>query len=248
MRWHIGCSGFHYKEWKEVFYPAGLPQSKWFDHYSSLFDTLEINFTFYRFPQLAFLQNWHKKSPPHFLFALKVPRLITHFKKFVDVERMLSDFYGTARNGLKEKVGPILFQLPPGMEFSEEKMEQIIASVDDSFVNVVECRHASWWNKKVYNAFKKNNICFCSISYPNLPTDVVATTETIYYRFHGMPKLYYSAYTEKVLKDVADAIRKKKKKTAFIYFNNTAGTGAIENAEYILEYATAKKLFPVNAS
>ena len=62
MKWHIGCSGYHYKDWKEIFYPPGLPQKKWFEYYNTHFDTLELNVTFYRFPQLKFLQNWYDVS------------------------------------------------------------------------------------------------------------------------------------------------------------------------------------------
>src|SRR5437868_13191221 len=111
MQWHIGCSGYHYSSWKEVFYPKDLPQKKWFDFYASRFDTLELNVTFYRFPQLRFLQNWYSISPDGFSFAVKAPRLITHFKQFNECERLLDDFYTTTKEGLAEKLGPLLFQL-----------------------------------------------------------------------------------------------------------------------------------------
>ena len=89
MKWHIGCSGYHYRDWKEVFYPPGLPQKKWFEYYNSHFDTLELNVTFYRFPQLKFLQNSYDVSSPDFLFTVKEPRLITHYKKFNNCEAQL---------------------------------------------------------------------------------------------------------------------------------------------------------------
>ena len=240
MNWHIGCSGFYYKEWKNRFYPIGLPQKKWFDYYCSKFDTVELNVTFYRFPQLSFLQNWYNKSPGHFLFAVKVPRLITHNKKFIDTGELLNTFYTTIKNGLKEKCGPVLFQLPPGLTYSEKKLQQIILAMDNSFKNVVEFRHVSWWNEEVYSAFNKHNICFCSISYPNLPDDVIVTTDFLYYRFHGIPKLYYSVYDTNTLDTVADSISKTGIKTAFIYFNNTADMGAIENSFYIKKIIVEK--------
>jgi len=233
MNWHIGCSGFHYKEWKNTFYPKGLPQSKWFDHYSSLFDTVELNVSFYRFPQLSMLQGWYNKSPDHFLFAVKAPRLITHYKKFNEVKELLDSFYDTILSGLKEKLGPVLFQLPPRYEFSEERMQQIIESMDTSFSNVIEFRDKTWWNKSTFSALEKHKISFCSISYPNLPSEVIATTDLIYYRLHGVPKLYYSAYDEKELRFVYEEISKRSVKTVFIYFNNTAGLSAIENAAFI---------------
>src|ERR1044072_6786414 len=94
-KWWIGCSGFHYKHWVGKFYPGDLPQRKWFEFYCEHFDTLELNVTFYRFPQLSSLQSWYKRSPAKFQFAVKAPRAITHYKKFNDIERLISDFYST---------------------------------------------------------------------------------------------------------------------------------------------------------
>ena len=115
MDWHIGCSGFHYRDWRGTFYPVKLPQKKWFDYYCEHFKTLELNVTFYRFPQLSFLQNWYQKAPADFRFSVKAPKAITHFKQFHDTARMISDFYETINNGLQEKLGPVLFQMPRGL-------------------------------------------------------------------------------------------------------------------------------------
>ncbi len=100
-KWWIGCSGLHYKHWKEIFYLHGLPQIKWFNFYSEHFNTLELNVTFYRFPQLSFLKTWYKKSPDTFKFSVKAPRALTHYKKFSGTENLLSDFYSTVKEGLK---------------------------------------------------------------------------------------------------------------------------------------------------
>ena len=150
MEWHIGCSGFHYKHWKERFYPEGLPQKKWFDYYCQQFKTLELNVTFYRFPQLSFLQNWHANSPDDFRFAVKAPRAITHYRNFINTIDFISSFYETINNGLQQKLGPVLFQMPPNFQFDEDKLERVINSLDPSFRNVFEPRHSSWWNNKVY--------------------------------------------------------------------------------------------------
>lgn len=232
--WHIGCSGFHYKEWKEVFYPKGVPQRLWFDHYCKHFDTLELNTTFYRFPQLSFLQNWYGKSPAHFLFAVKAPRLITHLKKFNDTQSLLSDFYGTIQEGLGEKLGPVLFQLPVQVHYSERVLEQLLVQTDKSFNNVVEFRHASWWKPAVYDALASHELTFCGISHPVLPDTAVVNTSTAYYRFHGVPDLYYSPYSEDFLLHVFKSIRSAKQVAkAFLYFNNTAQTAAIANAQFL---------------
>jgi uncharacterized protein YecE (DUF72 family) len=249
MEWHIGCSGFHYKEWKNVFYPDKMPQREWFEHYSRHFDTLELNVTFYRFPKPAFLENWYAKSPAHFSFSAKVPRLITHYKKFKDCDRLLDDFYSTLRNGLQEKLGTVLFQLPPQLVYSDETLETLLNSVDPNFKNVIEFRHASWWEKHVINALADKNISFCGISYPGLPTELIVNTKTAYYRFHGIPRLYHSSYKDAELKKLADAIKKHRSlERIFIYFNNTASTAAIENAIFVKKLTQDKSVSKAKAT
>jgi uncharacterized protein YecE (DUF72 family) len=134
---YIGCSGFHYKEWKVIFYPEKLPQSKWFQFYGQHFNTLEINTTFYKFPTEKSLAKWYDASSADFKFSVKAPRLITHYKKFTACESLLSDFYISAGAGLQEKLGCVLFQLPPQFIYSPEKLDLIISSIDASFKNVL---------------------------------------------------------------------------------------------------------------
>lgn len=237
IKWHIGCSGFHYKDWKGIFYPDDIPQRKWFEYYSSKFKTLELNVTFYRFPQLKFLQNWYTISPAGFSFAVKVPRLITHYKQLNNCEEQLDDFYSTTELGLKDKLGAVLFQFPPQFLYSDERLERLVTRLRKGFTNVVEFRHDSWWTDSVYNELKKEKIIFCGLSYPKLPDQVIVTNKNAYYRFHGIPKLYFSSYAQIVLKNAADSLKKSKIiKEAFIYFNNTATIAAIENAVWLREY------------
>lgn len=231
MNWHIGCSGFHYREWKTVFYPPKLAQKNWFGFYRQNFSTVELNLTFYNFPKTEGLQKWYQNSPADFLFTVKAPRQITHYKQFNDCDRLLDDFYGTIREGLKEKLGAVLFQFPPQRAFTEAYLEKIICRMQNEFTNVLEFRNASWWNAYVYNELAKHNLTFCSMSYPGLPEEVITNTKTIYYRFHGVPELYRSKYAEDFLHNVYRAIiRQKNLKQAFIYFNNTAEAHAIQNA------------------
>ena len=233
LEWRIGCSGFHYDDWRGKFYPEDLPKKKWFEYYCRHFNTLELNVTFYRFPQVRFLENWYHNSPADFIFSAKVPRLITHYKKFKDTERMLNDFYGTCRTGLSDKLGCVLFQLPAQLAYSEELIEGIHKQLDSSFINVFEFRHPSWWKKKVYGLLEKNNIVFCSHSYPSLPQEVVVNTSTVYYRFHGVPVLYYSQYKQKFVEEVIEKIEGSSKAArVFLYFNNTATMAALRNATY----------------
>src|SRR5574339_675458 len=143
--WKIGCSGFHYKEWKGIFYPESIPRKDWFKYYYEKFHTIELNVTFYRFPVLSSMQAWYHASPADFSFAVKVPRLITDYKKFSDCWRLIDDFYNLISEGLKEKPGPVLFQLPPTYVYTIARLKQIVKSIYREFNNVIEFRDASWW-------------------------------------------------------------------------------------------------------
>jgi uncharacterized protein YecE (DUF72 family) len=236
-KWRIGCSGFHYKHWKGIFYPEGLAQSKWFDFYNQHFKTFELNVTFYRFPRLSVLEPWYNESDDFFSFSVKAPRVITHYKKFIGTKQMVDDFYGTVQEGLKEKLGCVLFQMPPRMVYKEEKLEQIIDNLDLSLKNVLEFRHESWWNAEVYNKLSKHNITFCGMSHPQLPENVVQNTKVLYFRFHGVPHLYSSPYELSRLITIANEIEENTKtKEAYIYFNNDIGGSAIKNAKEMEEY------------
>ena len=167
------------------------------------------------------------KHPKILFFSVKAPKEITHFKKFIDCEDRIKEFYTICETGLKEKLGCILFQFPPSYNFSPEKLAQIIQNLDVKFKNVVEFRHESWWNEEVWNAFREHNITFCSVSHPQLPDTIFTDFPLIFIRLHGKPKMFYSSYSTKELLDIKDAILLK---SAFVYFNNTASEAGILNA------------------
>jgi uncharacterized protein YecE (DUF72 family) len=234
--WNVGCSGFHYKHWKELFYPQGLSQSKWFEYYCQHFNTVELNVTFYRFPQLTFLESWYNRSPENFMFAVKAPRGITHYKQFHGTEELIGQFYSVISEGLKEKLGCVLFQLPPRTAFTFERLQRIINSLDPAFNNILEFRHPSWWVPEVFEKLSEHNITFCGMSHPLLPQEVIQNTTVLYYRFHGVPELYKSEYDKKVLEDFVSQVKSAKKiKQAYIYFNNDIGGSAIVNAKQMYE-------------
>lgn len=234
--WHVGCSGYHYRHWKGVFYPDKLPQRLWFEYYSQHFRTLELNVTFYRFPQLSFLANWYQISPADFKFSVKAPRLITHYKQFNDTAQLLADFYGTVQEGLAEKLGPVLFQLPPRMAYSDERLQRILDSLDPAFRNVLEFRHPSWWEGHVYQELARRGVAFCGQSHPQLPDDVVANANVLYYRFHGVPELYKSPYSENYLQQVVTQVEATQQvREAYLYFNNDIDASAIGNAQQMQE-------------
>lgn len=239
IRWHIGCSGFFYREWKHHFYPPELKQKQWFDFYCRHFNTLELNVTFYRFPTLKALQAWNNQSPEGFTFSAKVPRSITHFRKFENTGSMMEDFYGLLKEGLREKIGCVLFQLPPTLAYSSIMLQNILSHMDNDFMNVVEFRNESWWRSDVQSELAKHGVAFSGVSFPKISfDDAVMNTKTCYYRFHGVPVLFHSEYDTGFLEKTYQQIHSNPQvQTAFVYFNNTASLAALHNARYFQQLA-----------
>jgi uncharacterized protein YecE (DUF72 family) len=231
LQWMIGCSGFYYTDWKEIFYPEKLAKSKWLEYYSEKFETVEINATFYRIMKPSFFENLYKRTPSNFQFSIKASRIVTHYNKFNNVKEHLSEFYLNIANGLKEKLGCVLFQLPPNYIYKKESLDKIIEHLDPSFNNVVEFRHPSWWDQSVFRTLEHNNICFCTTSYPGIPDDIIINGHLVYIRLHGVPVLYRSPYSENYLRNIISVLTSKKDiKKVFWYFDNTASGSAIKNA------------------
>ena len=199
------------------------------------FKTLELNNTFYSFPKLSSLQKWYADSEADFTFTVKAHRIITHYKKFNNTYDKVNELYAVISDGLQEKLGPVLFQLPPNFVYSEQHLENILQNLNPQFTNVVEMRHESWWQPHVYTELAKQQISFCGMSHPTLPPDVIQNTDTLYYRLHGNQQLYSSAYSTNELQQLAKDIKATDAKQVYIYFNNDIGASAIHNAKELLE-------------
>ena len=131
MVYRLGTSGWSYPEWRGRFYPEGLAQKKWLPFYAEQFDTVEINMTYYRYPKPETLQGWLDKTPPGFTFTLKANRQITHYKKLQNVKNELRNFY-TLADSLRDKLGCILFQLPPSLALNLDLLEDFLSNFADS--------------------------------------------------------------------------------------------------------------------
>lgn len=227
---HIGCSSYATTSWQPLFYPEGLPRKQWFDYYCQFFSTYELNATFYRFPTVKALQAWYDKTPGNFEFSIKVPKTITHIKRLDNCKEEIDEFYDIARRGLKDKLACVLFQLPPSFSYTPERLIAVLTVCNKTFNNVVEFRNESWWREDVIETLAKNNITFCNVNYPKLPTNIVKTTQTGYLRMHGNPTLFYSEYTNGQIEDIYNELISHKFDSVYIYFNNTASTAGIINA------------------
>ena len=232
MDWRVGCSGYSYKEWKELFYPPGLPQKEWFSYYCQFYKSIEINASFYKLPSIKSLNRWYEESSADFLFSMKAPRLITHYKQLVDCQTLVEEFCTLLQEGLKDKLGIVLMQFPPFFEFTFQRLDLLLDLAKNNVTFALEFRHASWWREDIFLAMKKEGMIFCGQSFPgNLPNDVIANNDTLYYRFHGVPVLYKSLYNDLQLSEVKNTIGQQAEiKRAFVFFNNTWGSAALKNS------------------
>jgi len=235
-RLYIGTSGWNYEHWRGPFYPEDLPQGKWLDFYSRHFDTVEINFTFYRLPERKTFEEWYRTTPDRFSFAAKVSRFYTHMKKLAFPEQNLSRFLENAA-GLGEKLSVILFQLPPPWKVNIERLYQMAAYMSNQNIlprirSVLEIRNKTWLSKDVFEILEDHNISLCLADWPDLPVDGPITADFIYIRRHGPSALYASPYSRKELETDAGKIKKwiSAGKDVYVYFNNDAMAWAAKNA------------------
>lgn len=155
----IGTSGFAYKEWKGSFYPEDLPAKKYLSFYAQHFSTTEINNTFYRMPSLKLTEGWHAEVPEGFSFTLKLSQRITHFKRLKNVNEEM-EFFLTSAAGLKEKLGPILVQLPPNFKKDIAVLEDFLAKFAPRARLAFEFRHDSWFDDELFELLRKHQTAF----------------------------------------------------------------------------------------
>ncbi len=241
MKFFIGCSGWQYDDWQGRFYPDGT-KKEWLKFYSSVFNTVEVNSSFYHLPKPETIKNWKNNTPSKFVFSLKASRWITHMKKFND-EGAVRTFYSICDN-MDKKLGCILFQLPPILKKNMSLLEKINSQLDRKKQNVIEFRHESWYDEEVYKFMKKKRIGFCTVSSRQMPDDIVITGKILYIRFHGPGALYASNYEEKEMKKwalrIKEAIRKEKPKYVYAYFNNDVLAYAPKNALMLKNFLEQK--------
>ena len=236
MKYYIGTSGWVYPHWREVFYPPKLSQSKWLEFYTRHFATVELNNSFYRLPSEQAFANWRDTSPPGFVYAVKVSRFITHIKRLKDVAEPVATFLSRARH-LNEKLGPLLYQLPPNMHRNDERLDSFLSLLPKGLHHVVEFRHRSWLDEGVFDILRRHNVGLCVFDMPDMSCPLVATANFAYIRFHGSSGLYFSCYSDEELEDWARRISALAKDldAVYIYFNNDAEGFAVKNAQTLAE-------------
>lgn len=227
----IGTSGWHYQHWRGVLYPMDLPARDWLKRYAEVFDTVELNNSFYRLPPPGSFRSWREITPPGFLFSIKASRFITHVKRLDHCEQALQLLLENAGH-LGDRLGPVLFQLPPGFQSDPPRLDRFLSSLPQGLRTAWEFRHPSWFTPEVYDLLRKKEAALCVADSPRFPVVREITASFAYVRLHGGKALYSSNYSDEELAEWADWMRNilKRGLGLFVYFNNDAEGHAVSNA------------------
>ena len=233
---HIGTSGWHYTHWIGTFYPPAAKQDEQFNFYQQNFNTVEINNSFYRLPSPEIFKGWRKQSAADFLFVVKASRYITHQKKLKEPKETTRRFFANIKF-MREKLGPILFQLPPSWKVNVERLKAFLAVLPDKFRYVFEFRNSTWYTEEVFSLLREHNCAFCIYELAGHTSPVNITADFVYVRLHGPDDKYQGSYTRRQLKNWADQCRKWQRQAldVFVYFDNDQLGYAAFNAQTLKE-------------
>jgi len=239
----IGTSGWHYKHWIGTYYPADTADKDQFAYYQQHFTTVEINNSFYHLPSIKTFNHWRDAAPEGFVFSVKGSRFITHMKKLNVTKAELAKFFRRVAR-LKEKLGTILFQLPPGWKVNTERLAIFIARLPAGYRYVFEFRNETWYTDEVYQILKQHNCAFCIYELAGHITPIQVTADFVYIRLHGPTgQKYQGSYTPAVLRQWAKACRgwMKDGKDVYVYFDNDQAGYAAFNAGELQEILYRKE-------
>ncbi len=238
-RAYIGTSGWNYKHWwNDEFYRKELKPSLWLEFFAEHFDTVEINNSFYRLPAEETFKNWRKRVPEGFTFAVKASRFLTHIKRLKDPEEPLDLFFSRAKH-LKERLGPVLFQLPPRLKADLERLEIFLRALKTHGAGkkvrcALEVRDASWLAAPVFDLLKQYRVALCFADWRDLPITEPITSDFVYVRRHSgraaggnYGKRELDADVKRIENWLAENL------DVYMYFNNDLGGHAIRNAKYV---------------
>ena len=226
----IGTSGWVYRHWQGLFYPANLPQKQWFAYYARSFDTVEINSTFYHLHNASVFEHWRQQAPGGFLYSIKASRIITHNQRLEGCQDTLETFLSRA-SLLGETLGPVLFQLPPSFSLDLSRFESFLALLPEGFSYAMEFRNPTWLTEEVFALLERFGVALCIHDMPPLQVPLRITAKFVYLRFHGdvdhagdYPLETLAAWVERIQTWQRNGL------AVFAYFNNDTGGMAVRNA------------------
>jgi uncharacterized protein YecE (DUF72 family) len=231
MNLYVGTSGFSYKEWKGTFYPEDLPDKQWLHYYGEQFRTVEINNTFYRMPKTSVLEGWANEVPADFRFVLKASQRITHMQRLKDAGDSLSYLLMVA-GGLGERLGPLLFQLPPNLKKDVPRLRGFLDLLPLPVRTAFEFRHASWFDEEVFAVLRDHRAVLCiAEAEDGLEVPFVSTGDWGYLR------LRRPDYSDEELKAWSERIRTAGWQDAFVFFKHEEEGKGPQMARRFLELA-----------
>jgi uncharacterized protein YecE (DUF72 family) len=233
----IGCSGWNYADWRGVLYPKGLPPSRWLARYAELFDTVEINNTFYRLPKREAVQGWVEQSPPGFVFAVKASRYLTHVKRLTDMEQGVQRLLERLEPMVASpKMGPMLWQLPGNFKRDDGRLAHALDRLPAGR-HAFEFRHPSWFCDEVLEALRAHGVALAIGDHPERPWqshDLTADFTLV--RFHYGRRGRRGNYSPSELDAWARELRRLARRAdVFAYFNNDWEGFAVRNARGMRE-------------
>lgn len=233
---HIGTSGWHYDHWKGPFYPDDISAAEMLGFYAGHLGTVEINNSFYQLPEDKTLSEWRDNVPQGFVFSAKASRYITHMKKLKDPEEPVSTFIERI-TVLGEKLGPILFQLPPRWKLNLERLRSFLDALPGDHRYAFEFRDPSWFAKEVYEALCDKNAAFCIYELAGRLSPKEVTADFVYVRLHGPGDAYEGDYDAQTLAGWAGAFSSWARKglDVYCYFDNDQKGYAARNALMLLD-------------
>jgi uncharacterized protein YecE (DUF72 family) len=220
MKLMAGTSGYAFKEWKGSFYPDDLKDDGMLAYYAGKFPTVEINNTFYRLPKEDVLRNWASQVPDTFTFAIKASQRITHFARLKPDSASAVEFLIKNTVALGDRLGPILFQLPPNLKKDFDRLRTFIGTLPADRRYTIEFRHESWFDDEVFGVLRERDIPLCIAEQPEFASPVVATASWGYARLHRLD------YDEPALSEWARRLAALPWSEAFVYFKHDEGIGS----------------------
>jgi uncharacterized protein YecE (DUF72 family) len=246
MALYIGTSGWHYRDWKEIFYPQGVAQKRWLEHYSDSFATVESNNAFYMLPKAETFRAWAERTPGDFVMAVKANRYLTHIRRLREPQEPASRFMENAKQ-LGDKLGPVLLQLPPNLKIDMENLDETLRQFGNRVPIAVEFRHDTWWTDEVRALLERHEAALCLTdrgSRPNSP--VWRTADWSYLRFHWGTGSPDSCYGRAALASWVDRLAELwgPNDDVYVYFNNDPHGCALRDARVFARLAEKKGLNP----
>jgi uncharacterized protein YecE (DUF72 family) len=237
-RIRIGCSGWQYASWREAFYPKGLPQRRWLEHYAAEFETVEVNSTFYRLAKPDAVAAWVEQTPPDFAFAVKGSQYLTHMKRLLDREQGLERFWASiAPLAGTPKLGPVLWQLPPNFRRDDDRLDAWLEALKrfPPARHAVEFRHESWFEPDVYGILHAHGAALAIGDDPRrAPVPHVVTAEWSFVRLHFGHRGRRGNYSRTELSEWAARLSDLSSHgDVWAYFNNDWEAFAIANARHL---------------